>query len=483
LTVKIDFLLVAGGRTVSAIIALVSLRVVTTLLEPEQYGQLGLLVAVQTFCGLLLINPIGQYINLHTHAWWDDGSLFRRLRSYKIYVLLASTIGAMGAFFTANPSDSNTIFFVLLSMFLLVSAGTWNATLISLLNMIGYRTQSMFLALATALISLVASTILVVMWRQSALAWLLGQAVGLFFGMFGAKLFFRKNIRVDLSQRPLKLMGEKKFISYCLPLALTTGLMWLQLSGYRFLVEYYWGLTQLGLLVLGLQLVGQIWVLAESVAMQFLHPLFLRRVSQYENDLEVRMATSDLMNILIPAYLLLAGLTVLSAPYLFSLLISQKFSGVTDFLITGVIIELCRVLANVIGNVAHVKRKTALLALPYGIGAIIVFSVICMSGVKHLQIYWVGVALALGSIVMFLSMIILMFRQVQFELDFKRCVVSLVSLVIMLLLAFYTPVVSGFFSIIAILLFMLIISGTALLAIIWKSPAMQRMLSIQLRGN
>ncbi len=92
-------MLVAGGRLAAALMALISIRAVTTFLTPEQYGELALLIAVQTFCGLFLINPIGQHINLHTHAWWDDGTLMARLKSYRRYIFVVSFVGAAVDFF------------------------------------------------------------------------------------------------------------------------------------------------------------------------------------------------------------------------------------------------------------------------------------------------------------------------------------------------------------------------------------------------
>ena len=50
-------MLVSGGRLAAALMALVTIRAVTTFLTPEQYGALALLIAVQTFCGFFLVNP------------------------------------------------------------------------------------------------------------------------------------------------------------------------------------------------------------------------------------------------------------------------------------------------------------------------------------------------------------------------------------------------------------------------------------------
>ena len=67
----------------------------TSLLEPKDYGIYALLVAFQGFCGLFLINPVGQHINRHTHAWWDDGTLLKRLAGYNTYILVVSAGIAM----------------------------------------------------------------------------------------------------------------------------------------------------------------------------------------------------------------------------------------------------------------------------------------------------------------------------------------------------------------------------------------------------
>ena len=110
---KVDLFLLVGGRLFTALIALFVLRAVTTLIPPGEYGKLSLLVALQMFCGLILINPVGQHINLNTHIWWDDGSLLPRLKKYRNYVLGVSGVGAMATFKRkyswAVPSERNVV--------------------------------------------------------------------------------------------------------------------------------------------------------------------------------------------------------------------------------------------------------------------------------------------------------------------------------------------------------------------------------------
>src|SRR5450759_367973 len=142
-------MLVGGGRLVSALMALIAIRAVTTFLTPEQYGELALLITVQMFCGLFLINPVGQHINLHTHAWWDDGTLMARLKSYRRYVFVVSLVGLAVVLGMGKHHSVEQLLWTAAAMLAMVVAGTWNATLIPMLNMLGFRAASVLWGIIT----------------------------------------------------------------------------------------------------------------------------------------------------------------------------------------------------------------------------------------------------------------------------------------------------------------------------------------------
>ena len=186
-------MLISGGRFSAALLALITIRAVTTLLTPEQYGELALLVAVQMFCGLFLVNPVGQHINLHTHAWWDDGTLMARLKSYRNYVFAVSIVGGLVALGLSKQNTVEQMLWTALAMFTMVAAGTWNATLIPMLNMLGFRAASVVWSIITVAISLT-SSILLVAWQPSANAWFAGQSIGMVIGALGARYFLGRNV-------------------------------------------------------------------------------------------------------------------------------------------------------------------------------------------------------------------------------------------------------------------------------------------------
>lgn len=480
---KRDLILVIGGRLVSAFMALITIRAVTSFLTPEQYGELALLITVQMFCGLFLVNPVGQHINLHTHAWWDDGTLMARLRSYRRYVLVVSILGLVVVLGMGNQHNIQQLLCTAAAMFTMIMAGTWNATLIPMLNMLGFRAVSVLWSIITMTIGL-ASSILLVAWLPSATAWFAGQAMGMMVGALGAKYVLRQHaMQSRHSQGTLALLDRHTVLTYCLPLALATGLMWMQLSGYRFVIESYWGLAKLGFLAIGLQLAGQVWSLAESLSMQFLYPLFYRRVSSHGNQTEVELAFSDLLNTLVPVYFVLTGLLILSAPYLLKVLVASKFHEAITFVVLGAGIEFCRVFGNLLSNAAHVRRKTKSLALPYAAGAIVSFALIYFSGIWQMGIIWAGAGLLMGAIAMLVVMWIGMNRQVRFTLDMGRWIWGATVMLAMTALGICMPNVHGMVEAIAMLILVAILASVAVLALLWKNKAILRLLNVQLRRN
>lgn len=476
-------MLVGGGRLASALLALVAIRAVTTFLTPEQYGELALLLTVQMFCGLFLVNPVGQHINLHTHAWWDSGTLLARLQSYQRYVLLVALVGLIAVLGVNKSSSLGSLLGTAGVMFVMVMAGTWNATLIPMLNMLGFRAASVGWGIVTAVSGLLASIVLI-QFFPSATAWFAGQAIGMAIGGLGAKYDLQQHaIKSTCSTDVLPLLDKLTVYTYCLPLALATGLMWLQLSGYRFLIEHYWGLAQLGFLVVGLQLAGQIWSLAESLAMQFLYPLFYRRVTAHENHAAVALAYSDLLNTLVPVYFVLAGVLILSAPYLLKVLVSAQYQDAIMFVMLGAGIEMCRVLGNLLSNAAHVKRQTKSLTLPYAIGALVAITLICLAGIQHLAIDWAAGGLLIGASSMLLVMGVMMHRQIHFSLDPMRCSMGVVVMAAMVMLSFCLPNKTGMVESLAILV-VLGAMGSAIAAILMRrNPAAIRLLNVKLQKN
>ena len=186
-----DVIVIAGGRFLAAVIALVSLRVSTTLLSVEEFGLMALMLGAQTFSTLIVINPIGQWLNRNTHGWWADGTLLLRLKYYPLPVLGAALVSASVFAVWQWRSLGNPEPIAFWVVFFAVIASVANGTLVPLLNMLGYRKLFVLLSNLSVGIGFLLAW-LFSLESASAAMWLLGQSLGLILGAVLSWLFLLK---------------------------------------------------------------------------------------------------------------------------------------------------------------------------------------------------------------------------------------------------------------------------------------------------
>jgi O-antigen/teichoic acid export membrane protein len=476
-----EFLWVSVGRIVIALFGLISIRLSTVLLSPSEYGIFTILVTIQLFCGLFLVNPVGQYLNRNTHKWYSDGTLFSRLRSYGYWVLVAAVIGSIiaGIWTQNHYSDYLCTIIITLSVFVMVISATWSSTLISILNMLGFRTLSVFWGIISVACSLFFSFVFVSIWNYGV-SWFLGQALGMLIASLGAWLSVRRNFNCIVNEEERPFLLKNSLERYLAPLACATGLMWWQISGYRFLIEEHWGLISLSYAAIGFMIASQLWGVLENISIQFFFPYFYKRVSEF-NKLESSIAFSDLLNTLGPSYLLISGLMFASGKMIVFLLIDAKFTGVLNFFYVGVGFELCRVLVGTFANAAQVKLNMRVLIPVYALGAVITtFGLLFLMNHGGSLIQAVFILLCSG-ISNLIFMAIKMNRIVPFSLDIYRWVLSLFILILGALagvMSIFEP--ASFHISILYLTLLSIIALVFLLFIHWKNPSISRMLNTRL---
>jgi len=477
-----DFIMVIGGRLLVALVSIATFRVATTYLNPAQYGELAILVAVQAFCGLFLVSPVSQHINRYTHQWWDDGTLLARFAFYGKYVFVVALIGVAAVYLFVTFSNVEDTLFAGFAMLVIVNAATWNATTVFMLNMLGFRASSVIWATVTVVVALMGS-VAFMFWIPNATAWLFGQALGMAIGALGAGRVLRQSAYKPAHLPQVhSLISRAEVLSYCFPLAIATGLMWLQVSGYRFVVRAYWGVEALGYAAVGLLMAGQIWGLAETLVQQFLYPFFFRRISQ-ANQSESQDALSDLLNFMGPLYLVLAGATFVGAPYILKLLAAPQYMGAEIFVRFGAAIECCRVLGNLLSQAAQVTKQTRSLALPYAAGATVAIGLMLISGNQGGSIVWVGVVLTLGALVCMLSLAMAMYQQVAYVLERRRWSVGILAMLLLTVPAWWLEQPEGWGETLGVILMIAIAVGVIMLGMIWNNAALQRLLAINLRNG
>jgi O-antigen/teichoic acid export membrane protein len=409
---KIDIVLIIVGRVVIALAGLVSLRVMTHYFSPEKYGEYSLLIVIQSMCGLVLVSPLGQYLNVNTHKWYDEQTLFARLDSYRVYLFFVSLVSS-GLVLVFLSDKVEKLIMSAFSLFIIVWALNWNSTLVPLLNMLGARVAFIVWSILTAIMGLLGSIFFVIYVSPDASSWLLGQAIGMVIGVLGAKYSLSKFL-LRVKKEKHRMVTKSVVMSFCLPLSVATLFMWFALNGYRLFVEHFWGLAALAFFVVGFQVAGSLWSLVGTIAMQFLHPYYYRASSDTKNEVKLINALSDLANILIPVYIFLSVIMLLGAKQIFYILVDEQYFGAIKFFYLAVIVELVRASSYIFTHAVHVKRNTKMLIRPYFIYALAILICILFSGFLELSVEMFSSLMPINAILFLIFMYLQMRKVVAF---------------------------------------------------------------------
>lgn len=358
-----NILWISLARLSQAVIGLLALKLVTHWLSVEQFARLGLMTAFTSFFGLFLINPVGQYINRHTHEWYSLGLLVSYLKKYNIYISSLSVLAFLIAMlwlsstFKDSPYPLYNIFFYSIALCISLWLGTWNNTLIPLLNMLGLRLSSIGLAFVTTAIGLLCSMALMQLKNESLL-WFIGQAIGFLVGGLLALKIIYKACKPNAQATSARFIDTKMVLTYCLPLSISAGLLWILTGGYRFVIDTFWGPHNLGILILGFGIANQFWSIVEAISSQVILPKFYSHLSLGNKSHSISLF-NNMLNSVIPIYLIMLGLGLGTCASLISLLIDNRYHSALFFCQIGMLSEFFRVIGSLLNQSSQIDKKPA----------------------------------------------------------------------------------------------------------------------------
>lgn len=401
------------GRAAQFLIALATLRVATTLLSPDEMGKVALVVTTTAFFALLLINPVGMFINRRLHAWQASGIARGYLFHYGGYIAIVAILAAVSLSLLVV---SGLVEFGIPTGWLItlvcgsVIFNTINQTAIPSLNLLGNSRRFVLLTVATLIASFVTAVAIVLAVEQTAQYWLLGLILGqALFALVGAReLLDQLGRNGQATKLPLlKRQHLTGLFAFSWPVAAAAGLGWVQAQGYRYLMVDELGLAQVGLFVAGYGLSAGFIAGFESVLTAYFQPRLYRDASgaspQEQMEAWRRYAAA-----VIPSLVLTVGLLVVLAPDLTRLFLGQQFQNAANFVIWGALAEATRALVSVYALIAHVLMRTRWLIWPSLIGAIISI-VVCSVLIPIYGADGAGIGLVTaGSITMLLMHLVLL---------------------------------------------------------------------------
>lgn len=404
------------GRAAQFFIALIMMRVATTLMAPEEMGRITLVFSTTAFFALFLINPVGMFINRRIHAWQERGRTGYYLTRYGIYLLVVGLIAAIILYFLYVLEVIN--FGMPMCWFISLVCGslffnTINQTAIPSLNLLGFSELFVLLTLLTGLASFILAVLMVQIIDVSARYWLLGILMGqLILGVIGAKVLFLK-LNKSIDNLKIKIYQKhhlKMLFNFSWPVSLAAGLAWIQAQGYRYLMEDQLGLAELGLFTVGYGISAGVIAGFESVLTTYFQPRLYRDVSRGDVNMQAQ-AWNHYNMIITPSLILTAAFIVMLAPELTHLLLGVNFQSAVIYVSWGALSESARVLIGVYSLIAHVHMRTYWLIFPNLIGAILAIAM-CVLLMPSLGAQGIGISLVVSGFVVVLIMHMLLVGKV-----------------------------------------------------------------------
>jgi len=398
--------LIIFGRIAQAVFALLALRIVTTILSPEEMGRWSLLLAVTSFFVLGLVNPIGMFINRRLHTWVETGKINQYMKYYVMYLIGISILAAIflygfNLFYVAVPGMP--LPWVIALVVSAIIFATLNQTYTPSLNMLGHRGWFVLLTLVTVVVGLLLSVLLVYWLNAEAELWqagqLLAQAV---MALVGGIIFFRftkQQRKIDSSRESMAVNHTKVMLvfAFCWPLAISVLLTWVQGQSYRFLVQDMIGLEALGLFVVGYGVSASLIGVYESIISTYFIPMFYKRTAS-EDKQEQAQAWHVYASAMFSSLLVTVAVIIAVSEEFAYVLLDEKFFQASQYIMWGAFAEAARVIVGAYALLAHAGMDTKKLIFPNILAAIAAPLFVYLL-VQDWGVDGVGMGLALAGII------------------------------------------------------------------------------------
>jgi O-antigen/teichoic acid export membrane protein len=401
------------------IIALVSIKILTTLLSEQEVGNYYLLLTILTLFNFAFLNPLGQYYGRHLIQWEHNKNLLNAtnvLLFLRVNAIVFSLFVAFGVYQIFGYDKYYQLSDFLLFIFISLIAGT-HGVLVGAVNSLGDRVKFTIYMVSTLVVGLVLSLVIVNFIDKSGMGWLYGLAMAQLIFSIGLYKFVVKNN--DFSFQRVKSAFQKEYMKkiaiFIIPVTITLFLQWGQNQSYRFIIEAKYSLEILAYIGVGLAVSGAIFSAVESLATQFYNPIYLRKITHASKEDRAK-AWNELASYMIPIYLILAVYVIILSPYLTKLLVALKFYDAYIYAMFGAMIEFFRVITNLVYMISQSEVKTNTTILPYTIGFILTISSLYFFDMSE-KLWMIPLFVGFANCVIFLFLFINMKKLLDIKID------------------------------------------------------------------
>ncbi|HVA66583.1 MAG TPA: hypothetical protein VNK24_06630 [Elusimicrobiota bacterium] len=423
-------LTIGFGILIQTLLSIASFRLVTTFLSPAEMGRYWLIVSVTTAFAMILINPIGMYVNRRLAEWKAAGSLWRNFKLYWKYLAMVATAAAI-ILFALNQTDIlglriETLWLIaLVSSFLLFN--TANVTLVTALNLFGERWKFVLTNNLTEFCGIIISVALVCLFSPSAEYWLAGQ-IAAYAGVLVLTYRMLKPAAPDSSSanaepflKRLSLDGlfSSTVFHYSWPISISVGLYWIQIQGYRFALSHIADIKAVGFFATSFAVGISIMSAFDGLLGQFYQPVFYNDVAN-SDEAGQALAWEKYASFYCPAAVLMGAFGVAAGPLLLPLMTGKQFHAFAWLAAWGALTESVRMINSTYGLVAHARLKMRPTITPGITGAAATILAVVLLARWNVFL-GTAIALLLGMLLSTLHLAFNMHRLLSVRFPIKRC--------------------------------------------------------------
>ena len=353
--------------------AVVSIRLMTSLLSPAEVGRYTVVLALTGWFALTLISPIGNYFNRQLLWWVTTDAFWEACRRYLLLLLpiVLVSVAASLALEHAHIIDIG----IQPRSYAAIIAGvliflTVNSMLIDFVNQLGSRIAYVLATSATLWLGLLASLILATHDHKTAESWIAGQVIGWALVGMVAVVLLRGIVRRAAARLERRVAVDQSLWAFAWPLVLSTSLYWFQIQGYRLVLVHWLDLAALGLLSTGLTLGTNPMAIVDTLLMEYLRPRYYQRIADGER-LSQEAAWREVAGQVVGSLLPIAVFVGLSGPFLVVLLVGPRFHSVAGLVLWGAAFEYARAVNTLYVLAVHTSLRTRTTLKPNLVGALV----------------------------------------------------------------------------------------------------------------
>ena len=439
-----SIVLISIGRVIQIVIGMLTIRLVSRFLSPDELGTLFLIMAVTGYFSFTLISPAGLFFMRRLHSWQMNQVVINRLLLYLCYILAITGFSFITTYLAKQYFNFVT-YMPPLQLASLVAFGlfsmTINQTIIPTLNMFLYRTSYIVFTNIGLLLGLLFAILLVNTQSKEAYLWFVGIQAGALLTGIIALLYLsvqlKESVSITKSVTVFNTFNTKRLLAYILPLSISTGLLWAFNDGYRFFIEQYIDLTFLGYFSIGIAISMKLAAAIESLLVQIFTPHYFKKVTT-DCVNERATAFNFMFEIVTPIHISTFIFIFAGAPFLATILSNYEYTHIYKYICYGAFIQLFRMMINNISSIAHSEYKTRYLIFPYLIGLLSIVVMIYLS-LQYLDIkQTIPIILPIAGLLVLLQMIKNMKKILDITLNMKTAVIPTLLSLPMLIAYFFS---------------------------------------------